>query len=128
MLCSIHTHLFKARLACGGVVSMWQPLNTAGVGAICTSASLICHVDTLCLLQVIVQGLPFAYAWQDLKDLFKPIGGVLQADIVLGQDGRSRGWGTVNFETQEDAKKAIKVISKPLARLFSFKPLLSSPH
>ena len=60
-------------------------------------------------MQVIVQGLPFAYAWQDLKDLFKPFGGLLQADLVMGQDGRSRGWGTVNFETQEDAEKAIKV-------------------
>ena len=68
------------------------------------------YIETLCRLQVIVQGLPFAYAWQDLKDLFKPIGGVLQADIVMGQDGRSRGWGTVSFETQADAEKAIKVI------------------
>ena len=59
-----------------------------------------------------MQGLPFAYAWQDLKDLFKPLGGVIQADIVMGQDGRSRGWGTVNFETQEDAAKAIKVNSQ----------------
>lgn len=58
-----------------------------------------------------MQGLPFAYAWQDLKDLFKPIGGVVQADIVMGQDGRSRGWGTVNFETLADAEKAIKVMS-----------------
>ncbi|KAL3145130.1 hypothetical protein ABBQ38_001734 [Trebouxia sp. C0009 RCD-2024] len=45
---------------------------------------------------------------KDLKDLFKPIGGVVQADIVMGQDGRSRGWGTVNFETLADAEKAIK--------------------
>ena len=66
---------------------------------------------------MIVQGLPFAYAWQDLKDLFKPIGGLLQADIVMGQDGRSRGWGTVNFETQADAEKAIKVTCKPLTHL-----------
>ena len=60
-------------------------------------------------MQVIVQGLPFAYAWQDLKDLFKPIGGVLQADIVMGRDGRSKGWGTVNFETEADAERAIQV-------------------
>ncbi len=60
-------------------------------------------------MQVIVQGLPFAYAWQDLKDLFKPTGGVLQADIVMGRDGRSKGWGTVNFETEADAERAIQV-------------------
>lgn len=60
-------------------------------------------------LQVIVQGLPFAFAWQELKDLFKPVGGVLKADIVMGQDGRSKGWGTVNFETEADAAKAVEV-------------------
>jgi len=60
-------------------------------------------------MQVIVQGLPFAYAWQDLKDLFNPIGGVLQADIVMGRDGRSKGWGTLNFETEADAERAIQV-------------------
>ena len=64
-----------------------------------------------------MQGLPYAYAWQDLKDLFKPIGGVLQADIVMGQDGRSRGWGTVNFETQANADKAIKVLPQALGGL-----------
>ncbi|DBA69952.1 TPA: hypothetical protein ACH3X2_012444 [Trebouxia sp. C0005] len=57
--------------------------------------------------QVVVQGIPFAYAWQDLKDLFKPVGGV-KADIVVGQDGRSKGWGTVLFDTPEDAERAIQ--------------------
>ena len=60
------------------------------------------------VLQVVVQGIPFAYAWQDLKDLFKPLGG-MKADIVMGQDGRSKGWGTVLFDSQEDAEKAIQV-------------------
>ena len=64
------------------------------------------------LVQVVVQGIPFAFAsikaWQDLKDLFKPVRGV-KADIVMGQDGRSKGWGTVLFDSQEDAEKAIKV-------------------
>ena len=59
-------------------------------------------------MQVVVQGISFAFAWQDLKDLFKPVGGV-KADIVMGQDGRSKGWGTVLFDSQEDAEKAIQV-------------------
>lgn len=76
-----------------------------------TSPSQLVFLKTLCLVaQVIVQGLPFAYAWQDLKDLFKPIGGVIQADIVMGHDNRSKGWGTVSFESQADAEKAIKVV------------------
>ena len=27
----------------------------------------------------------------------------------MGLDGRSKGWGTVNFETEADADKAIQV-------------------
>ena len=66
------------------------------------------HECMIVLVQVVVQGIPFAYAWQDLKDLFKPVGGV-KADIVMGQDGRSKGWGTVLFDSLEDAEKAIQV-------------------
>ncbi len=40
-------------------------------------------------MQMIVQGLPLAFVGQDLKALFKPIGGALQAHIVMGQDGPS---------------------------------------
>ena len=63
-----------------------------------------------CTLQVIVHGLPFSFAWQELKDLFKPVGGVSKADIVLDQEGRSRGWGTVTFQTPADADRAIQVV------------------
>ena len=65
-------------------------------------------------LQVVVQGLPFAYSWQDLKDLFKPMGGV-KADIVMGRDGRSKGWGTVLFDSEADAERAIKVLQGALS-------------
>ena len=60
-------------------------------------------------VQLIVQGLPFAYGWQDLKDIFKEVGGVVSADIVMGKDGRSRGWGVVNMESDDDAQRAIQV-------------------
>jgi len=66
------------------------------------------HACMIVLLQVVVQGIPFAFAWQDLKDLFKPLGGV-KADIVMGHDRRSKGWGTVLFDSQEDAERAIQV-------------------
>lgn len=52
--------------------------------------------------------MPFAYAWQELKDLFKPLGAV-KADIVMGSDRRSKGWGTVLFDSETDAENAIKV-------------------
>lgn len=60
-------------------------------------------------VQLIVHGLPFSFAWQELKDLFKPVGGVDKADIVVDPEGRSRGWGTVTFLTPADADKAIQV-------------------
>lgn len=63
-----------------------------------------------CCLQVVVHGLPFAYAWQDLKDLFRPVGGVATTEIVTDRNtGRSKGWGTVIFESESDAQKAIEV-------------------
>ncbi|KAK2077604.1 hypothetical protein QBZ16_004449 [Prototheca wickerhamii] len=59
-------------------------------------------------LQIVVHGLPFAYTWQDLKDLFAEVGGIERADIVHGRDGRSRGYGTVRFGTLEEAAAAIE--------------------
>lgn len=57
-----------------------------------------------------MHGLPFAYAWQDLKDLFRPVGGVATTEIVTDRNtGRSKGWGTVVFDSESDAQKAIEV-------------------
>ncbi|KIY46078.1 hypothetical protein FISHEDRAFT_12279, partial [Fistulina hepatica ATCC 64428] len=54
-----------------------------------------------------VGNLPFHIQWQDLKDLFRTSGGtILRADVALGQDGRSRGFGTVAFATEADAERA----------------------
>lgn len=78
---------------------------------VCLSLMQYCTSDPRdCTLQVIVHGLPFSFAWQELKDLFKPVGGVSMADIVLDQEGRSRGWGTVTFQTPADADRAIQVV------------------
>jgi len=67
-------------------------------------------VFPLCLYQ-----LPFQIQWQDLKDLFQGIGAVIRADIALNYDGRSRGFGSVLFETHEDAKNAIGKETKGMA-------------
>lgn len=45
--------------------------------------------------------------WQDLKDLFRKAGTVLRADVSLGPDNRSRGYGTVLLATAEDAGRAV---------------------
>ena len=60
--------------------------------------------------QVVVHGLPYSMEWQDLKDLVKPYSsGTVRVDIAKGYDGRSRGYGTVLFDTADDARSCIQV-------------------
>ncbi|KIO19103.1 hypothetical protein M407DRAFT_224113 [Tulasnella calospora MUT 4182] len=59
----------------------------------------------------LASSLPFQCQWQDLKDLFRQIGPVVRADVALGSDGRSRGFGTVLFQTEADADRAVKSLN-----------------
>ncbi|KAG2171365.1 hypothetical protein INT43_009026 [Umbelopsis isabellina] len=59
--------------------------------------------------QLFVGNIPFSCQWQDLKDLFRNAGNILRADIAQGQDGRSRGFGTVLYATIEDAQNAVEM-------------------
>ncbi|EAU89480.2 hypothetical protein CC1G_07706 [Coprinopsis cinerea okayama7 len=65
--------------------------------------------DTRTLL--FVGNLPYRVRWQDLKDLFRRAGTVLRADVSLGPDNRSRGYGTVLLATAEDAGRAIDMFN-----------------
>jgi RNA recognition motif-containing protein len=58
-------------------------------------------------LQVVVQGLPWAYTGDDLRPLFAEFGEVTGAEVVMGRDGRSRGYGTVRFADAAGAAAAI---------------------
>ncbi|KAF9363949.1 hypothetical protein BGX34_002929 [Mortierella sp. NVP85] len=73
--------------------------------------------------QVFVGNLPFQCQWQDLKDLFRKAGTVVRADVVLGYDGRSRGFGSVQFATPEDASNAINMFDN-----FNYKGRLLRVH
>lgn len=42
-----------------------------------------------------------------MKDLFRKAGNVVRADVALSYDNRSKGHGTVLFNTVEDAQRAI---------------------
>ncbi|KAJ3994381.1 hypothetical protein F5050DRAFT_1809633 [Lentinula boryana] len=51
------------------------------------------------------------FVGNDLKDLFRQAGTIIRADVALGQDGRSRGFGTVVFATDHDAERAVKMLN-----------------
>lgn len=59
-------------------------------------------------MQVVVQGIPWKYTWKELRPMFEECGGIDRAEVVYGRDGRSRGYGTVRFETVEAAQSAIE--------------------
>eukprot|EP01024_Parvocaulis_polyphysoides_P022643 TRINITY_DN20_c0_g1_i1.p3 TRINITY_DN20_c0_g1~~TRINITY_DN20_c0_g1_i1.p3 ORF type:complete len:222 (-),score=55.25 TRINITY_DN20_c0_g1_i1:1579-2244(-) len=58
-------------------------------------------------LQVVVHGLPWRYTWKDLKDMFNEIGQVDFAEVMMDDQGRSKGFGTVRFTNPDDAAAAI---------------------
>ncbi|KAJ1561753.1 hypothetical protein HK405_002959, partial [Cladochytrium tenue] len=60
---------------------------------------------------VYVGNLPYIVAWQDLKDLFRQAGPVFRADVHEGPDRRSRGTGTVVFDSVSDAQNAISTFN-----------------
>ncbi|KAF9289094.1 hypothetical protein BGZ68_010049 [Mortierella alpina] len=59
-----------------------------------------------------VGNIPFRVRWQDLKDLFRKAGHVVRADVAMGPDNRSRGFGTVIFMQEDEAKKAIAMFDQ----------------
>lgn len=59
-----------------------------------------------------VGNLPWALNDDELKDAFKPHGNVLSAKIVTDkQTGRSRGFGFVEMESDNEANVAIKAMN-----------------
>ena len=57
---------------------------------------------------VYVGNLPWSTRWQELKDIFRKVGNVAHADVTMGFDGRSRGWGVVTFMDPQCAQVAIE--------------------
>ncbi|KAG0364914.1 hypothetical protein BGX24_004403 [Mortierella sp. AD032] len=57
--------------------------------------------------QIYVANLPYSINWKDLKDLFRKAGPVDRADIFQDREGRSRGTGTLSFESSHDVARAI---------------------
>lgn len=58
--------------------------------------------------KVYVGNLPFSYGFKELKSLFEKFGEISEALVIADRyNGRSKGFGFVTFEDEENAKKAI---------------------
>lgn len=58
--------------------------------------------------KIYVGNLPFSVDSEKLKELFSQFGEVTEATVISDKfSGRSKGFGFVTFENDEDAKKAI---------------------
>ncbi len=44
-----------------------------------------------------IQGIPWAYTWRELKDMFAEVGGVERADVATDYSGRSRVRGVTRL-------------------------------
>ncbi|XP_065652187.1 myelin expression factor 2 [Hydra vulgaris] len=61
--------------------------------------------------RVFIRNLPFSLRWQELKDKFREAGKIVRADIMKMDDGRSKGCGTVTYETTAEANRAVTLFN-----------------
>ncbi|KAL8286877.1 hypothetical protein RQP46_003883 [Phenoliferia psychrophenolica] len=61
--------------------------------------------------RVYVGNLSFGTKWNDLKDFMREAGTVVFAEIMMLPNGMSKGCGVVEYETPEQAQKAIRELS-----------------
>lgn len=60
---------------------------------------------------VFVSNLPLTMQWQELKDLLRPAGLIIRADVASSPDGRPRGFGTALFGAVQDAARAVSLFN-----------------
>jgi RNA recognition motif-containing protein len=58
--------------------------------------------------QVVVHGLPWSYTGGQLLEIFQGCGEIVKGDVAYGRDGRSRGYGVIQFATPDQANVAIQ--------------------
>jgi RNA recognition motif-containing protein len=62
--------------------------------------------------RLFVGGIPFKSTEEDLKALFAKYGNVVSVVIIKYKySGRSKGFGFVEMETEEEAKKAMEALN-----------------
>jgi RNA recognition motif-containing protein len=62
--------------------------------------------------KLFVGGLSYNTTTEELRELFTQVGSVVSADIATDRfSGRSRGFGFVEMESEEDAQRAIEQLN-----------------
>ncbi len=62
--------------------------------------------------KLFVGGLPYSMTSEDLEDLFKEFGTVVSAAVIIDRDtNRSKGFGFVEFSSDEEAKASIAALN-----------------
>ena len=60
-------------------------------------------------MNIFVGNLPYNFTSDDLNQLFSPFGGISSAQVISDRDtGRSRGFGFVEMDNDDEARKAIE--------------------
>ena len=63
--------------------------------------------------KLFVGGLPFSTSDEELNELFAAHGTVVSAKVIMDRDtNRSKGFGFVEFESEEEAKAAIAALNE----------------
>jgi len=62
--------------------------------------------------RVYVGNLSWDVAWQDLKDHMREAGEVSHAEVIKEADGRSKGFGIVEYATYDEAQDAIETLTE----------------
>ncbi len=64
-------------------------------------------------MNIYVGNLPFSTTDQELEDLFSQFGQISRAAVITDREtGRSRGFGFVEMENEEEGKKAIAELNE----------------
>lgn len=64
------------------------------------------------MTKLFVGGLPYTVTDKELNDLFGPIGQILSAVVIMDKfTGRSKGFGFVEMQNDEEAQKAISELN-----------------
>lgn len=68
-------------------------------------------------MNIYVGNLPYRMSEDELREMFAQFGAVSKASIIMDKEtGRSKGFGFVEMDSQEDGEKAIKELDgSPIA-------------